>query len=288
MVIFFCLIYSDYNDDNVHSEESTVAPLTAAAVSGSFFTADAPNMTEASWSLFTEDGLAGLFTQRFNGIESSDSEQLKPVLAVAVDFFCALATAAAAKPLGKEEAFKEPPLLTPDKDGDEVVVECEGATGTGICLLLLAATDAAAAPAGDQQPRAASSLAVWAGKGEADGEDGVVMAHINKDCDFWLWCCCKTWWDVGGRYRPLSRMRLANSSLRSSSRLARATATGRLKVVANNDWWWVGGAPRDSVVIPLLPAICWLLDTMLLLAAAAASRALMLLLALAGGGLERR
>jgi hypothetical protein len=227
-------------------------------------------------------------------MESSESEQLKPPLplAIAVDFFCALATAAAARPLGREEAFEEP-----DKDGEEVVVECEGATGTGRCLLLLlllAATDAAAAaPAGDQQPRAANSVAVWAGIGEADGEDGVVMAHINKDCDFWLWCCCccKRWWELGGgRYRPLSRIRLANSSLRSSSRLARATATGRLKVVANNDWWWVGGAPRDRVVIPLLPAIiCWLLDTMLLLAAAAASRALMLLLAaLAGGGLERR
>jgi len=81
------------------------------AVSGSFFTADAPNMAAvASWSLFTEDGLAGLFTQRFNGMESSESEQLKPplLLAVAVDFFCALATAAAARPLGREEAFKEP------------------------------------------------------------------------------------------------------------------------------------------------------------------------------------
>ena len=91
----------------------------------------------------------------------------------------------------------------------------EGATGTGICRLV------------DCAPQS-SGMFVCAGRG----------AHINKDCDF------------PGLYLPLSRIRFARSSLRSSSRFARATETGLLRVEASRDcgggdllvWLKEGGA----------------------------------------------
>lgn len=148
--LYLFSIYSDY----IYS--ASTLP------SGSCFTPAAP--VSHSWSCdlaLADDGLAALFTQRFSGIESSASEQLNPIPVVGSrSFFCAPA-AAACTPLGEDK-------LVPD-----VEVECEGATGTGRCL----------PTTGCPQLNAESSLAVWAGKG-ATG-DIVVVAHINKDCDFW-------------------------------------------------------------------------------------------------------
>lgn len=92
-----------------------------------------------------------------------------------------------------------------------VEVGWTGATGTGKCR-----------PAGGDQDEAAAvsatagMLETWAGNG----------AHIRSELEG-----CS----LAGRYRPLSRIRLARSSLRSSSRLPRAAETGRLRVVASSD-----------------------------------------------------
>lgn len=153
-----------------------IAPLVPI---GSFLTAAVHSCSCASAvELVTAgaDAPSPLLTHRFNGIKSSESDApLKAAVAALLScnsFFCAAAAVErAAKPL--------PAVLE---------VECEGATGTGRCLLPTAgcwgAADTADDPllAGDH---GLDSLAVCAGKGLLAGD---VMAHINNDdWDFW-WC----------------------------------------------------------------------------------------------------